>query len=411
MGYGHQRAALPFKDIAQGGKIIAANDYVGIPSSDRNIWEASRRFYEAVSRFKKFPVLGDLFFAIYDKFQEIQEFYPTSESIEAPTLQLKQVYQLFEKKRWGKHLITQLNKNPLPLLCTFFIPAQMAEFWGYKGSIYVVIPDADISRAWVPLHPKQSKIIYCASTQRVAARLKRYGIKQERIIVTGFPLVQELTKKNVAQAKKDLRRRLDVLDPDRRYFKKYEKLIEQYVGKIPKKALRKSRVRLTFAIGGAGAQAEVAEQIAESVQPLLREGTLEFHIIAGVHTELAATLQKAVGKNVFVHSSSTKKKYFEDFSKILSKTDVLWTKPSELVFYAGLGVPIILAPSVGSQEVFNRRWLMGVGAGVAQKKPELTHQWLPDLLESGRLAKAAMQGFVEITRDGTENIKKLIFRG
>ena len=77
MGYGHQRAALPFKDIAQGGKIIAANDYVGIPSSDRNIWEASRRFYEAVSRFKKFPVLGDLFFAIYDKFQEIQEFYPT----------------------------------------------------------------------------------------------------------------------------------------------------------------------------------------------------------------------------------------------------------------------------------------------------------------------------------------------
>ena len=210
MGYGHQRAALPFSDIAQGGEVITANDYRGIPESDKNIWRDSRRFYEIISRFKKFPVLGDFVFAIFDKFQEIQEFYPSNESVAAPTLQLKQVFRLLEKKHWGEHFIKELNKSlpagrqALPLLTTFFIPAYMAEFWGYTGLIYLITPDTDISRAWAPIQPQKSKIIYCVSTQRTAARLKRYGVKEEHIKVTGFPFPREFTKGNAVNAKKDL---------------------------------------------------------------------------------------------------------------------------------------------------------------------------------------------------------------
>ncbi len=407
MGYGHQRAALPFRDIAQGGEIITANDYAGIPESDKNIWRDSQRFYEIISRFKKFPVLGDFVFTIFDKFQEIKEFYPNNESIDAPTLQLKQVYRLFEKKCWGEHFIDQLNKNRLPLLTTFFIPAYMAEYWGYRGPIYLIIPDTDISRAWAPLHPQKSKIIYCASTKRAAERLQRYGVKKDHIKVTGFPFPREFTKGNAAGAKKDLGRRLQVLDPKGRYLKQYRKTVEQYVGRISKKASRR-RVSLTFAIGGAGAQADIAEDIMESLKPLVKKGLLELHLIAGIHTKLAANLKKKAGPHTFVHSSKNKKRYFEDFSKILRKTDILWTKPSELVFYAGLGVPLILAPPVGSQEVSNRRWLLDIGAGIDQKKPEFVHQWLPDLLQEGAFAEAAMQGFIEIEKNGTENIRKLV---
>ena len=414
MGYGHQRTALSFQDIAQGGKIIAANDYPGIPESDKNIWRDSQRFYEIISRFKKFPVLGDFFFAIFDKFQEIKEFYPSNESIDAPTLQLKQVYRLFEKKCWGEHFIDQLNKNRLPLLTTFFIPAYMAEYWGYRGPIYLIIPDTDISRAWAPLRPKESKVIYCASTQRAATRLKRYGVQQKRIIVTGFPFPQEFTKGNAMKAKKDLKRRLQTLDPNRRYLEKYARIVEQYLGRTQSPTFLRSksdltrRVSLTFAIGGAGAQVNIAEDIIEGVKPLTREGTLELHIIAGIHKELATALKRRAGKNIFVHFSPNKKRYFQNFSKILSKTDILWTKPSELVFYASLGIPIIIAPAIGSQEVCNRRWLLDIGAGIDQKKPEFVYQWLPDLIEQGALAEAAMQGFVEITRDGVDNIKKLV---
>jgi len=216
---------------------------------------------------------------------------------------------------------------------------------------------------------------------------------------------------------------LEVLDPNRRYLKQYGKTVEQYLGKqspiqSPTFSRLKSdfkhsgltrRVSLTFAIGGAGAQADIAEDIMESVESLAKEGMVELHIIAGIHTKLAEDLKKKAGPHIFVHSSGNKKRYFEDFSKILRKTDILWTKPSELVFYAGLGVPLILAPPVGSQEVSNRKWLLDIGAGVDQGKPNLTHQWLPDLLKEGALAEAAMQGFIEIPKDGAENIKKLIF--
>lgn len=58
MGYGHQRTAYPLKDLAQEGKIINANDYPGIPESDRKIWEASRGFYEFVSNFERLPLIG-----------------------------------------------------------------------------------------------------------------------------------------------------------------------------------------------------------------------------------------------------------------------------------------------------------------------------------------------------------------
>ena len=146
----------------------------------------------------------------------------------------------------------------------------------------------------------------------------------------------------------------------------------------------------------------------EGAKSLLEEKKLELHVIAGTHREVATNLRKRSGKNVFVHSSPSKKKYFKDFSKILSKTDVLWTKPSELVFYAGLGIPIIIAPPIGSQEVSNRRWLLDIGAGIDQKKPELLYQWLPDLIRQGALAEAAMQGFVEIPKDGTGTIKKIL---
>ena len=182
MGYGHQRAALPLQDLAVHKEIITANDYSGIPESDKTIWRESRRFYEIVSRFKTFPVLGDFVFAIFDKFQEIQAFYPSDNVIDSPNFSLKQIYNFLVKKDWGKHLIHKLNENPIPFVTTFFIPAFMVEFWRYKGPIYLVVTDTDISRTWAPLDPEKSKIIYCAPTERAAQRLERYGIKKKNIV-------------------------------------------------------------------------------------------------------------------------------------------------------------------------------------------------------------------------------------
>ena len=49
MGYGHQRAAYPLKDIAYERILTANNDRI-ISEYDHKLWEKSRRFYELVSR-------------------------------------------------------------------------------------------------------------------------------------------------------------------------------------------------------------------------------------------------------------------------------------------------------------------------------------------------------------------------
>ncbi|MCX6723118.1 MAG: hypothetical protein NT094_03555 [Candidatus Staskawiczbacteria bacterium] len=69
MGYGHQRTAYPLRDIAFSGRIIRANNYVGIPDKDKNFWYQTRSAYEFISRFKRIPFLGDLAFSLLDIFQ------------------------------------------------------------------------------------------------------------------------------------------------------------------------------------------------------------------------------------------------------------------------------------------------------------------------------------------------------
>ena len=90
---------------------------------------------------------------------------------------------------------------------------------------------------------------------------------------------------------------------------------------------------------------------------------------------------------------------------------MLWTKPSELSFYCGLGLPVILTPVIGPQEWFNKKWLSEIGAGFKQYSPEYAHQWLIDLLNKGRLAEMAWDGFLKARKCGTFKIQQLLETG
>ena len=71
MGYGHQRTAYPLKDLAPNKEVISANDYKDMPKKDKVIWDSSRNFYEFISKFKRFPIVGEFAFSVFDKFQKI----------------------------------------------------------------------------------------------------------------------------------------------------------------------------------------------------------------------------------------------------------------------------------------------------------------------------------------------------
>lgn len=415
MGYGHQRTTFPLKHLAFEQKIIPANNYQGIPENDKGVWGGSRRFYEFISRFKRIPLVGRVIFSLYDEFQKILSFYPKRD-LSKPNFQLRQTYSLI-KKGWGKHLIKKLKKEKsLPFLTSFFIPAFMAEIFKHPGEIFCIICDADIARTWAPLNPKKSKIKYFAPTQRVVERLRLYGVKEKNIFLTGYPLpLENIGSEKLEIVKKDLANRIFNLDPQKRYQQYYEPLIKKYVGKLPQKS--DHLLTIMFAVGGAGAQKEIGARILKSLRKRIKERKIKIILVAGTREEVKEffldsvenlNLRKALGKNIEIIFEKNIEDYFQTFNQALRKTDILWTKPSEISFYCALGLPIIIAPIIGSQEDFNKKWLLRLGAGISQENPAYTDQWLFDLLERGWFAEAAMQGFIEGEKLGTFKIERTI---
>ncbi len=111
MGYGHSRAAYSLKDLS-GGTVLSANDYKGIPASDKKLWKDSREVYETISRMKPIPVVGDFLFEALDHWQQIDTFYPRRD-LSKPNMQVTQIYRMI-KKGLGKHLIEMLSEDPKP---------------------------------------------------------------------------------------------------------------------------------------------------------------------------------------------------------------------------------------------------------------------------------------------------------
>ncbi|MEK7174629.1 MAG: hypothetical protein AAB759_03140 [Patescibacteria group bacterium] len=410
MGYGHQRTAYPLRDLAPDGVVLNANDYAGMPASDRSTWAEGRAFYEFVSKTERLPVLGRLIFGAFDRFQRIIDFYPRRSHSE-PTLQLRQNFRLI-RRGWGEDLIRRLAKNPLPLVTTFFTVAYMAEFFNYPGDIYCAVCDTDISRTWAPPDAAASRIRYFAPTAHAAERLARYGVRPENIFLTGYPLPKEnLGSAKGTIARRDLAHRIANLDPRGVYRAGYGRVVRQYAGVIPRRA--DHPLTVMFAIGGAGAQRNIALAAAGAFEPKIRAQTIRFRIAVGSRKEprdlvRAGLIKLGLEKNVELIGAKTTTEYFSAFNEALRETDILWTKPSELSFYAGLGIPIIIAPPLGSQEDFNKDWLMTIGAGMPQKDPRYVDQWLFDYLEAGWFAEAALQGFVGVEKAGAYHIEQIV---
>jgi hypothetical protein len=170
---------------------------------------------------------------------------------------------------------------------------------------------------------------------------------------------------------------------------------------------------VTFAVGGAGAQAELAKAFLPSLRPAVVDGRLRLALVAGVRDEVREALLEAVdgarlggelGRGVELLHEPGLAAYVRRMNDLLARTDVLWTKPSELTFYAALGLPIVCAPPVGVHERRNRRWVREAGAGVKQRAPERAGAWLLDLVEEGQLAAAAWSGYVRLPKGGLYRI-------
>ena len=414
MGLGHQRAANPLAALAEGGLITAGGKGFA-DEAEEKLWTRLRNSYETLSRIRSVPIVGKPLFGILDRLQNIPSFYPIRD-MSNPSYQVKLV-KSYIGKGLGRGTVEITKRKPLPAISCHPVPALALDYSGHSRN-YCIVTDAEISRAWVAMNPKDSKIHYLAPCGRAVMRLKTYGVPDERIFLTGFPFPLEvLGDSELSVLRKDMAQRLYHLDPAERFWPLHGRNVRYFLGAPNCKPRWDRPLSITYAVGGAGAQKEFGAQIAKSMRKKLELGELRLNLVAGVRAEVHDYFTEVKkeyspdGDSIRVIFGQTKDEYFRKFAETVRVTDVLWTKPSELSFYAGLGIPIIMSPTIGSQEEFNHKWLEEIQAGIAQQDPEYAVEWFYDLLLAGRLAESAWDGFLKARKYGTYKIREIVETG
>ncbi len=186
-------------------------------------------------------------------------------------------------------MLENIREKPLPLVTTFYTPAIAADIAGYSR-IYCVICDAEVNRVWVAEDPQKSRIVYLVPSGRTVGRLKLYGVPDQRIWLTGFPLPDRSCSAtgSCPCCAATWAQRLHHLDPSNRFWPLHRHEVEHFLGTANCRPPRDKALNLTFGIGGAGAQTDIAYAMAKSLRPKIVKGDVRLTILAGIRPEVAA---------------------------------------------------------------------------------------------------------------------------
>ena len=414
MGYGHLRAARPIAS-----QLGVSVDRVDLPPYARELevqrWQKTRDWYEWVSRGAARPRSGFLQRWLLNRLTDIAP-REIPANLSAPSYGARYLKKLIEGG-FGATLVEQARKVQRPVITTFYAVALMLE-GKIDQPVYCVVTDTDVNRVWAPVCSRQTAIRYLAPCDEVAQRLYSYGVPTAQVRVTGFPLPDSLVGgRDRIAAKASLRRRLGRLDPLGTFARTFHEAVSSELGPIPE---AKGPIQLMFAVGGAGAQAQLVDGLLPAVGALVDAEELTLVLGAGIRPrvrevfELAVRrtgLERHLGQSVRILASDSVDAYLQQFETELETTDVLLTKPSELIFYAAVGLPLILAPAVGVHEDRNRQWVTQFGAALDQPEIGKLGWWLRARLADGSLARAAWNGFSRLNATGVYAIVDLVTGG
>lgn len=384
MGYGHLRAAAALAALWGTSVTRCDRPPLAAPGEERT-WRRTRALYEWCTRHSTHPLWGGALRPVVRRLTALSDV--AAPGAAAAPYGVRHLERAIARGL-GAGLVRHLAADPRPLLATYFAPAIAADAAGL-GPVWLVVTDSEVHRVWAPRDAARGRIGYLVPAERTRARLCAYGVPPERIVVTGFPLPPGLVGADDA-----IRRR--------HHARRRARLGAGWgAGTAP--------LELTFAIGGAGAQVPLAEAILRALRRPLAAGRVRLTLVAGlrsgVATRLARVCRSAPRGAVEILHAPTLAAYLEAFDRRLTSTDLLWTKPSELTFYAALGLPILLAPPVGEHEARNAALLRDLGAGLDPAPPEGLARWLEAGLEEGRFEAAARAGLAGLPADGAWRIR------
>ncbi len=413
MGYGHLRAATPLAD-ALGTEVLQVDRPPVAGPEEQRLWGRARKAYETVSRLSQIPWVGAPLRSLLDSLTDIPRLHPYRD-LSAPTRGVRALERLI-RRDLGHGLVEYLKETGAPLLTTFYSPAIVADRAGVDR-VFCVVTDADINRIWAPIDPSRTRIQYLVPSRRASRRLRAYGVPEERITFTGFPLPDSLVGGTALSIlKRNLAARLVRLDPSGEFRRSMPEELAHFLGALPG-GLAGQPAQLPFAGGGAGAQAGMAADFLPGFRRALEAGTIRVALVAGARADVDARfreilhragMEPLLGGPVEILHEPGFRAYYARFNALLARTDLLWTKPSEMTFYGALGIPLVLAAPVGVHERYNRRWARESGAGLKQRETRFASEWIADWLADGLLAAAAWAGYMRLPKFGLYRILEAV---
>lgn len=410
MGYGHLRPAHAMSEFLGGQPVLLADREPLSHDAEQKAWQRARTVYELLSRAGRLPLMGGLLGDVLQGITSIPSLYPVRD-LSQRTLAV-QLLERAAEHGLGRGLAARLQRENRTLLTTFFGPAVLSAYH-HCENIYCVVTDSDINRVWAPINPRQADVNYLAPTLRARRRLRAYGVPQENIVVTGYPLPHALVGgPDASSLRNNLRRRLVALDPRGAFLRECQEEVSHFLGELP----TGDRVppHLVFAVGGAGAQSELVAEFLPSLSHSLRRGKLKLTLVAGLRSEVAEDFRRVidacdlgeehVGGRIEILLEESHDAYFRAFNNLLISADILWTKPSELTFFGALGIPLLFSAPVGSHERYNRTWAINSGAGIRQMDLRHTGEWFWEMVKDGTFAGAAWTGYMRMPKFGSYRI-------
>ena len=405
MGYGHLRPARALA-ARLGTTVMHADREPLADREERRAWARSRSFYESSQ-----PRLGSALGRLAD---------PTPCSTRSPTSRRCIRFAISRRRRSAcgartlraarvsaASLVAYLADRDMQLLTTFYSPAVLADFHGYDR-IFCIVTDSDVNRVWAPINPGRAR---SATSRRAAASCAAacYGVNKAQIEFTGFPLPHSLVGGPTRRAERNLAR----ASPGSitKAFSAAIRTRLRALGPLP------SRCRpphLVFAVGGAGAQAELPALSCRACDRRCSSGRLRLTLVAGVARDALQAARGAMstargfrassGSNLDILFEPETRRLLRSLRRAARARRCLWTKPSEMVLYAGLGLPLLLTKPIGIHENYNRRCARENGAALKQRDPRTIGERLRELLDDGNLAAAAWAGYRRLPHLGLYRI-------
>lgn len=409
MGSGRLRAA---RSLAQmlGCQLWRADGAPLCNGRERRLWELLRKAHDLAAQDLRLPLVGPGIRRLLDGLTMIPPLRRRRE-FAGPSLASRLLDALIESG-FGGALVGALRTVAGPLLTTFYAPAVIADRAGHEP-VYCVVTDADVNRVWVPIDPRESNIKYFAPTRGVVRRLRAFGVSDDRIAFTGFPLPKSLVgDEHLDVLRRNLGPRLARLDPRQRFRQAWRHEVDHFLADTGREQEREPPL-LTIAVGGEGTQAGLVDAFLPGIRQAVVSGRIRLALVAGTSDELAGRFRRAldkicldrfVGRGVEILHAPSLDTVFDQFDALLARTDILWTRPNELTFYAALGIPLLLTEPAGPHERFNARFAAQHGLSLPVRSPRTVADRITQWLYDGTLAANAWSGFMRLPKFGTQRI-------